>query len=150
MTEIYDNKFTVKVTNHLTGEISEIEIKNPDQAVNILQELTASERALKTAITNLKTYIDIEMGEDDRVQLGNYNVERVQRTTRTWTREGLHEVGFDDDALAVVSNINMTAARALVDESIERGEIQPDAKKRLNDSAEVKSSAPYLTFRQVK
>lgn len=150
MAEVYDNSFKLKVTNHMTGEISEIEIKNPDQAVNTLQDLLASKRALDTAITNLKTYIDVEMGLDDKVQLGNYMVERVQRTSRVWTKEGLKAIGFDEDAIAVVSSISMSAARSLVDEAIERGEIAPDSKKVLNESADLKNTAPFLTFKQVK
>lgn len=142
--------FTIKVTNHLTGEISEIEIKSADQAANALEELNASKKALDTAITKLKSFLDYELGDDDQGQFGNFLIQRVQRTTKTWTVEGMKSVGFDEDALAVISKIDMTAAKQLVDEALQRGEIQPDAKKILNESADIKNTTPYLTFKQVK
>lgn len=146
---VYDDSFTITITNHLTGEMSDIEVKNPDQAAYHLEELTASEKAIKAAVAKLKGYLDKELGEDDRGRFGNFEIIRTQRETKTWTREGLNKVGLDEDAIAVISTINMTAARQLVDEAIERGEIAPDSKKQLNEMAEINTTKPFLTFKKV-
>lgn len=145
-----ESNSTIKVTNHLTGEINEIEIKGGDQAANILQELTASKKAIDAAIDRLKAYIDEYMGQDDKMDIGNFRVTRDQRESRTWTPEGLRAVGFDTDAIEVALKVNMTTAKKLVDEAIERGEIAPDSKKKLNESAEVSVTKPFLTFKVVK
>lgn len=142
--------FKVKVTNHLTGELTEIEIKGGDHAMDVLDQLQASYKALDTAIANIKNYIDVWMGEDDQMQIGNFMAKREQRASRAWTIDGLRAIGLDDDAIAVASKVNMTTARALVDEAIERGDIKPNAKKELNESAEVSFSKPFLVFRRVK
>lgn len=142
--------FKVKVTNHLTGEMTEIEIKGGDHAMDVLDQLQASYRALDGAISNIKNYIDVWMGEDDQMPIGNFVAKREQRATRLWTPDGLREVGLDNDAISMASKINMTTARALVDEAIERGDIKPNAKKLLNESAEVTFSKPFLVFKRVK
>jgi hypothetical protein len=145
-----NENLTIKVTNHLTGEISEIEIKGGDHAANVLQNLTASQKALGNAIDSLKAYINDFMGEDEKAQVGNYMVQRMQRETRNWTPSGLRSVGFDQDAIEVALKVNMTVARQLVEEAIERGEIAPDSKKVLTESAEVQVSKPFLTFKEIK
>lgn len=144
------DNLTIKVTNHLTGEISEIEIKGGDQAANVLQELQASQKALNLAVDKLKSYIDVFLGQDSKGQIGNFMVERVQRETRSWTPEGLRAVGFDSDAIEVALKVDMTIAKKLVEEAIERGEIAPTAKKDLNDNAEISVTKPYLTFKELK
>ena len=141
------NGFNIKVTNHLNGEIIEKHIVGADQAVGILNELSASKRAIETAMDNIKAYIDIWLGQDDQAEAGGKMVRRVQRERRTWNIQALKEIGLDADAIEVISTINMSAAKTLVDELIERGDVKPDAKKRLNETADVTVTKPYLEIR---
>lgn len=144
------DSLNIKVINHLTGEISEEEVSGADKAANLLQSYVASQKALGVAIDQLKGYIGEWMGDADQEDVGNFRVRREQRETRTWTPEGLRGVGFDNDAIEVALKVNMAVAKQLVDEAIERGQIKPDAKKELNESADVSVTKPYLTFKVVR
>lgn len=141
------DSFKLKVTNYLTGEISEFEVDGVTVAAEKYHELNASKKALEGAIKQLQGYIEDSMGKDDKMDLGNgHRAERIVRTTRTWRRESLRQVGVDNDALDLISKVDMKAAKDLVSEMMVRGEIPPNAGKILDESAEVK----YSSFVQVK
>lgn len=140
--------FKVKVTNRLTGEISEHEIKNMWEAKELYLELSASETATKNAKKKLASYLNEQLGQDTEYSFVDGKVlRRVQRESKVWTIEGLKSIGLDEDAIMVVSKVNMTEARALIDEMIMRGDVPPDAKKQLDASADVNTSAPFVEIR---
>lgn len=134
-----------EVVNHLTGEITEVEVKGGDAAANEYIKLKASAKAIDNGLKKLLGYIENYMGEDEKMQIGDgYTAYRQQRESRTWTREGLMSVGLDKDAINVASKINMTLAKEIVREAMERGDIPPNAQKLLNESAEVSVSKPFV------
>lgn len=138
----------IKVVNHLTGEISEEEVNGPDAAEQLYLQYKASQKATEEAMKKLLSYLDNWLGEDnEQVFVDGKKIVRVQREVRTWTPEALRSIGLDEDALAVVLKVNMTVAKSLVDEAIERGDIRPDAKKLLNESAEVTATKPYVQIK---
>ena len=63
-----EEKRTIKVniTNHLTGEITEVEVTSADQAKNLYVELSASESAIKKVKGSLLLYLDQFLGQDDK------------------------------------------------------------------------------------
>lgn len=135
----------IKVLNKVTGEMNDFVVANIVDARKSLLEINASISAQKKATDQLKSYIDNCMGEDDEYHFMDGGIaRRKQREVRTWTVDGLKEIGLDQDAIDVVSKINMTAARALIDEMIDRGDIAPNSKKLLQESAEVSVSQPFI------
>lgn len=145
-----ENGLKIKVTNHLNGEIIEKTIDGADAAVNFLTEIEASERAFKTAKENIKVWIDVWMGQDDKAEAGGKIITRAQTERRSWTIQGLKDIGLDQDAIDVVSKVDMSAAKTLIDEMIDRGEVAPNAKKTLNESADVSYTTPFLRFTRIK
>lgn len=142
------DSINIKVVNHLTGEITEQEVKGADAAEQLYLRLKASQKATEDAMKQLLSFLDDWLGQDDVQPFADgHKIVRVQRETRTWTPEGLRKAGFDRDALDVVMKVNMTAAKALVDEAIERGDIKPDARKELDASADVSVTKPYVQIK---
>jgi hypothetical protein len=140
--------FTVKVTNKLTGEISEHEIKTSWDAKELYLQLSASETAIKNAKKQLASFLNEWLGQEEMYKFVDGKVlKRVQRESRTWTTMGLREVGVDNDSIETMSKVNMTLAKQIIDEMIERGDIRPDAKKLLLASADVSVSAPFVEIR---
>lgn len=140
--------FKVKVTNKLTGEMVEHTIKNVWDAKELYLGLSASETATKNAKKQLASYLDTQLGQDHEYRFADGKIlRRVQRESKVWTLEGLKEVGLDEDTLVAVSKVDMKVAREVVDELIERGDIRPDAKKLLEQSADVSVASPYVEIR---
>jgi len=140
--------FTIKVTNKLTGEISEHTISTAWDAKELYMQLSASETAIKNAKKQLASFLNEWLGQEELYKFVDGKVlKRVQRESRVWTTAGLREVGIDDDSIETMSKINMTLAKEIIDEMIERGDIRPDAKKLLLASADVTVSAPFVEIR---
>lgn len=140
--------FAVKVTNKLTGEMNEHEIKNVWDAKELYLQLSASETAIKNAKKQLAGFLDNYLGDDEQYKFADGKVlRRVQRESRTWTIEGLKAVGLDQDMIVTISRVDMTMARQVAKEMIERGDIRPDAMKSLEASAEVKATKPFVEIR---
>jgi hypothetical protein len=140
--------FKVKVTNRLTGEITEHVVKNMWDAKELYLGLSASETATKNAKKQLSAYLNSQLGQDNEFQFADGKIlRRVQRETRVWTIEGLKSVGLDEDTIAAVSKVDMKMAQQVVTELIERGDIRPDAKKTLLESADVNATAPFVEIR---
>ena len=79
----------------------------------------------QNAKKQLASFLDEYLGSDNKYAFSDGKVlRRVQRESRTWTVEGLKEVGLDEDMVMTVSKVDMKLARAVVDEMIERGEHQ--------------------------
>lgn len=148
MSDSEQNILKIKVVNHLTGEITEEEIRGADAAEQLYLRLRASRKASETAEKQLLQYLDDWMGQDDVQEFADgHKLVRSQRETRRWTPEALRKVGLDDDAIAVALVVNMTVAKEIVDEAIEKGEIKPDAKKELFAMAEVQVSKPFVQLK---
>ena len=143
------NTLLIKITDYSTGEIIEKEVKNSYEAEQLYIRVKAIETAAKKAKDMLMKYLDEWLGQDKEYAFpdGHRLVRQDGRETRTWTAEGLRAVGLDEDAVAVVSKIDMTLAKQLVDEHIEAGTIKPNAKKELNVSADVKVTKPSITMK---
>lgn len=143
-----DNSVQIKVVNHLTGEITEREVKGADAAEQLYLELQASQKAIKIAMDKLLVFLDEWLGQDEEQKFadGHY-IKRYQRETKTWTAQGLRSIGLDEDAIQTASKVNMTIAKQIVKESIERGDIKPNAIKELDASAEVSTSKPFVQIK---
>lgn len=140
--------FEVKVTNKLTGEITQHTVKTAWDAKELYLQLSASETAIKNAKKQLSGFLDNYLGEDEQYPFADGKIlRRVQRESRTWTIEGLKEVSLDEDTIAAISRVDMTMARQVVKEMIERGDIRPDAIKFLDQSADVKATKPFVEIR---
>lgn len=140
--------FTVKVTNRLTGEITEQLVTNATEAKNLYIELSASETATKNAKKQLAAFLDNWLGQDEKFQFADGKVlRRVSRETKLWTLEGLRAAGLDEDAIATATKVDMTVAKEIVKEMVERGEIKPNAGRVLDEYAEVKASKPFVELR---
>lgn len=137
----------VKVTNHLTGEITEVEVKNAEQAKNLLMEFNASERTLRYAKNTLRDYLDNFLGNDKEYKFADGKVlTRRQRTSLKYRIESLKKF-LDEDQIAVCISVDSTATNALVQEMIERGEVAPNTLKVIRDEAEQISTKPYVEVR---
>lgn len=140
--------FTVKVTNKLTGEMTEHEVKNAWDAKELYVGLSASETAIKNAKRQLAEFLDVYLGSDNQYKFADGKIlRRVQRESKTWTVDGLKQVGLDEDTVMTVSKVDMKLARAVIEEMIERGDIRPDSKKVLEASAGVNATKPFVEIR---
>lgn len=138
----------IKVINNLTGEVTEVEIESAEQAKNLYLELAASATAIDKAKKQILGYLDDFLGQDDEYQFGDgKRLRRKQREIKRWTTGALRHVGIDIDTIDVISVVNMTAAKELVSDLMERGDIKPDSGKYLNENAEVSYSAPFVEIR---
>jgi hypothetical protein len=138
----------ITVTNHLTGEISEIEAKGPDSAKDGYLQLSASETAIKKAKKSLLGYLEQWLGEDEEYKFNDGKIiKRTQRETRQWTIEALRSVGLDQDQIEVCTKVDMSVAKELLLELQERGEVPMNAVKKLNEAAEVKSTVPFVVIK---
>lgn len=141
-------KITIKITNHLTGEISEVTVSNLEEAKNNYIELSASEGAIKKVKKRLASWMDEKLGDRENHQFADGKIlRRVQRESKQWTVEGLKEAGLDEDAIAAAVKVDMTMAKQIVKELMERGEVKANAAKILNDSAIIKATAPFVEIR---
>lgn len=138
----------IKVVNNLTGEITEVDISNPEQAKDLYLELNASARATDIAKRKIMAYLDEWLGQDEEYKFKDgKRLRRVQRSSKVWTIQGLKAAGLDEDAINTLLVVNMPMAKAIVKEMAERGEIAPNAGKLLDESADVKASKPFMELR---
>lgn len=143
-----EENLKIKVINHLTGEVHETEVTSAEMAKDLLLELSASETAIKKTKDRLKGYLDAWLGQDQEYKFADGKVlRRVQREVKQWTIEGLKKAGLDEDTIAVVSKVDMTAASQIVKEMVERGELDPKASKTIEEYAELKASKPFVEVR---
>lgn len=143
-----ENELKIKVVNKLTGEINEVVIDGPEKAKDTYLELSASETAIKNAKKKIIGYLDEWLGQDSEYAFSDGKVvRRVQRESKLWTIEGFKKVGLDEDAIAAMSKIDMTMAKEIVKEMVERGDIVPNAGKVLDEYSEVKATKPFLEVR---
>lgn len=148
MTQVIDegeqDKLFIKLTNQLTGEITEVEITNAEQAKNKLLELTASGKVIEKAISSLKGYLDAFLGDDEQyVFADGKTLKRVQRSTVTYRPEILKKY-LDSDQIDVCLKVDKTTTDKLIAEMMEKGELPPDTLKQIREQSDVKSSAPYV------
>ena len=145
----------IKLINHLTGEVSEMDINNLEQAKNAYLELSASESVIKKAKVKLANFIDSGMGQDDRHDFidGHY-VRRVQRTQLVYridvVKKYLKEVLDKDTYNAVmetITKIDQVATNAMLVEMQDRNEIPHDTLKHIREEADQKSTKPYVEVR---
>lgn len=142
------NELNIKVTNNLTGEISEVKVTDVEQAKELLLQFKASAYAIAKAQDQIKAYLDEFLGQDEQYQFSDGKIlRRVQREMRTWRVETLRKVGLDEDQIDVISKVNMTSAKAMVGELIERGIIAPNCGKTLNEEADVLVQKPFVEVR---
>lgn len=138
----------VKVTNHLTGEVSEYELKTADQAKDLYLQLSADIKALGEAQGQVKEYLDEWLGPNENYEFSDgKTVARKQRVTKTWTTAALRHIGIDEDALDTITKVNMTAAKKYVAELVKRGEMESGDGRYLDEHADIATSKPYLEIR---
>lgn len=152
-----EEKRTIKVniTNHLTGEITEVEVTSADQAKNLYVELSASESAIKKVKGSLLLYLDQFLGQDDKYDFADGKmVRRVQRTSLVYRVDVVKEVlkeNLDKDTYAasldVITKLDQKATDALVQEMMERGELPGNTLKLIRDKADHKSTKPFIEVR---
>lgn len=137
----------VKVINSLTGEVTDVEVKNPEQAKNLYVELAASDTAIKKAKDSLRAYLDDFLGVDDSYRFSDGKIlRRVQRTSLVYLVSSLKKY-LDEDQLEVCLKVDTKTADALLMEMQERGEVAPDALKVIRDEADTVSTKPFVEVR---
>lgn len=137
----------VRILNHLTGEITDIEVSSADQAKNLYLELAASASAINKAKEALRNYLDDFLGQDDNYQFIDGKVlRRVQRTMLSYRVETLREY-LDEDQLAVVLKVDTNAADMLIGEMQERGELPPGTLKKIREQADMTATKPFVEVR---
>lgn len=138
----------LSVTNLLTGEISDKEIHSLNEAKDFWMELKAASLVFKKAEERLKNWVDYNLGKEEEYRFADGKVlRRVYRSTKTWTFDGLRQAGLDEDAISLCSKVDMTIAKQVVKEMVEKGEIAPNAGKILEDSADIKAQKPFVEIR---
>lgn len=147
MDEGEQDKLHIKLINHLTGEVTEVEVNSAEQAKNLLIELSASETAIKKAKDSLRFYLDKFLGQDEQYQFGDGKIlRRVQRSTLHYRIETLRKY-LDQDQIEVCLKVDTIAANALIQEMIERGELPPNTLKQIRDEADIRATKPYVEVR---
>jgi hypothetical protein len=145
--EAGENVLNLKLTNHLTGEITERTIHDADSAKNLLLDLNASAVVIKNAQERLKGFLDVFLGEDEEYRFVDGKLlRRVQRETVEWQTEELRKV-LDEDQLEVCMKVDKTTARTLIKELMEDGKLPGDTIKKLDATADRKASKPFLEIR---
>lgn len=141
------DKLHIKLTNHLTGEITEVEVKSAEQAKNLLLELKASSSVIKKAQDSLLYYLDRFLGEDKEYLFADgKRLKRNQRITLSYRAEVLRKY-LDDDQLDVCLKVDTTAANNLIGEMMERGELPPDTLKKVREEADQHASNEWIEVR---
>lgn len=141
------DKLHIKLTNHLTGEISDVEINNAEQAKNMLIELNSSTAVIRKAQDSLRSYLDRFLGDDENYKFADGKIlRRVQRTMLQYRVESLRKY-LDADQLDVCLKVDATTANALISEMMEAGDLPPDTLKKIREEADSKSTRPYVEVR---
>lgn len=136
----------IKLTNHLTGEITEVEVRNAEQAKNLLVELNASDRTIGKAKESLRYYLDRFLGADEQYQFADGKLlKRVQRTTLQYQVASLRKV-LDEDQLEVCLKVDVSTANQLIQEMMEKGELPPGTLKQIRDEADQINTKPYVVL----
>lgn len=139
--------FKISVTNRLTGEITDVEIKGPDAAKNLYLELSASLTAMKKAKERVADYLDIWLADDEQQQFSDGKIlRRRQRVIKEYKVETLRRY-LDEDQIDVLLKVDTDATKQLVAELMERGELPPDTLKRIEEEATLKASKPYVEIK---
>ena len=139
-----EEKLTIKLTNHLTGEITEVEVNSAEQAKNLLLELRASSYVIGKAQDSLRHYLDNFLGQDEVYSFADgKQLRRVQRTTLKYRVETLRKY-LDEDQVDVCLKVDTTATNALIQEMIERAELPPNTLKLIRNEADSVSTKPYV------
>lgn len=147
MDEGEQEKLHIKLTNHLTGEITEVEVGSAEQAKNLLVELNASTGVIRKAQESLRYYLDRFLGQDENYQFADGKMlRRVQRSTLSYRIESLRKY-LDEDQLEVCLKVDTAAVNALIQEMIERSELPPNTLKLIREEAEIKATKPYVEVR---
>lgn len=137
----------LKFTNHLTGEITEVEVKSAEHAKNLLMEVNASMTVMKKAQDSLKSFLDNFLGQDEKYQFADGKIlRRVQREQLKYRVESLRKY-LDEDQIDVVLKVDTTAANALIAEMIERGELPPNTLKLIREEADRIATKPFVEVR---
>lgn len=137
----------IKLTNHLTGEITEVEVKSAEQAKNLLSELNASSSAIRKAQDSLRYYLDKFLGDDEKYEFADGKVlKRITRTIMSYRVETLRKY-LDEDQVELCLNVDTTMATQLIQEMIERGDVPPNTLTLIREEADVKASKPFVEVR---
>lgn len=147
MDEGEQDKLHIKLTNHLTGEITEVTVSSAEQAKNLLVELNASTGVIRKAQESLRYYLDRFLGQDEEYQFADgKKLRRIQRSVLHYRIESLRKY-LDEDQLEVCLKVDVAAANALVQEMIERAELPPNTLKLIREEADVRASKPFVEVR---
>lgn len=149
------DKLMIKLTNHLTGEITEVEVTSAEAAKNLLIELKASYYVLGKAMDSLKSYLDRFLGQDQEYSFADGKMlKRIQRTVLKYRVESVKEVfeNIEDEdnraaALEAVLKVDSSTVNALVQEMMEKGELPMGALKQIREQADQQTSKPYIEVR---
>jgi hypothetical protein len=143
----------IKLTNHMNGEIIEKQVVNITQAKDLVLELAASETVIKKAKVLLMAYIDNMMGDDDDFAfVDGRHAKRIQMESRVFQFDEVKAIlgeNFEDKDLVIstleaITKLDQKATIEIFNEMIERGEVPPDSLKRLKDTADVKTTKPFI------
>ena len=155
-----NEKLFIKLINHLTGEVTEVEVTSADQAKNLFLELSASETVIKKAKDSLRNYLDQVLGSDLEDKAGyrfldGHVVRRVQRTQLIYRFESvkkyLQDAIKDKDIYAAtidsITKLDQKATDDLLIEMQDRDEIPHNTLKKIRDEADMKATKEYIEVR---
>lgn len=138
--------FSYQVVNTLTGEISEADLFSVVEVADHYQRLQTDvktiERAIKKMNAFLMAYMDQNNAEvhelPDRRQIKIF-----YRQVKQINREDLAKY-LDSDTLDAVMKVDNKAAKEVIVEMAQRGELPSDAWKNIDMGSTVVSSSKYL------
>lgn len=142
-----DETLHIKLTNHLTGEITEVEVKNAEQAKNMLFELNASATTIKKAVESLRYYLDRFLGDDETYQFADGKVLKRKQITRLMYRVESLRKYLDADQVDLCMKVDTTAANQIIMEMIEKGELPPNTMTLIRQEADSVSTKPFVEVR---
>lgn len=138
----------IKMLNKVTGEMIEVSVGTLDEAREAYELFAAFESAAKKAKADAANRLLEIMGDQQEHTFMDGKKLKINQTERrTWTPDGLRKIGISEETILAVSKIDMRAAKALVVEKIERGEIVPNAGRILDDNAERSVTKPFPSIR---
>lgn len=149
--EVVNNKvrtplLSYRVVNTLTGEISEEDLYSIEEVADHYQRLSADVKTIKNAIEKLKVFLERwldQQGMDiyelpDRRQLKIFF-----RQTKQIRREDLSRF-LDADTIDALLKVDNTAAKEVIQDMAQRGELVRDAWKEIQENATVTSTSKYV------
>ena len=138
--------FQYQVVNTLTGEIHERELFSIAEIADNYQQLDADIKTMKRAQDKMKAYLEafLEGTNLDVFELPDRRqIKYFYRQVKQINKEDLAKF-LDADTIDAVMKVDNKAAKEVIVEMAQRGELPPDAWKEIDAGSTVTSSSRYV------